>query len=95
MPGGGVVFPAYAGMSLTLMQSVALAGGFPRLRGDEPRRRETDRRRPNVFPAYAGMSLRRGRRRASVLRFPRLRGDEPHTPPPLLCDPAFSPPTRG
>ena len=30
------VFPAYAGMSREVVAVISAAGGFPRLRGDEP-----------------------------------------------------------
>ena len=41
----GVVFPAYAGMSLSRTLDTRERGRFPRLRGDEP-----DRARAYVLP---------------------------------------------
>ena len=90
-----IVFPACAGMFRKSSVSAMRSSGFPRVRGDVPKRATVTVNLPSVFPACAGMFLLQGLQGGQLVGFPRVRGDVPLEQK-LREDPrVFSPRARG
>ena len=88
------VFPAHAGVILSLNKMGEVFVGIPRTRGGDPAA-ETRRLLLQVFPAHAGVILRHDEPRAVEASIPRTRGGDPRMQAPRDIFVQYSPHTRG
>ena len=89
------VFPAYAGMFLSIARFKSISWCFPRIRGDVPTLIHTLACLRTFSPHTRGCSVVQIRFECLKIRFPRIRGDVPPTLSVTSQSMWFSPHTRG
>ena len=72
-----VLFPAYAGVILDVVDLYMQACAFPRICGGDPRVRWHRNRKTMLFPAYAGVIPIMTFKEVNAISFPRICGGDP------------------
>ena len=89
------MFPACAGMNRDEERRAAQTQDVPRVRGDEPEKKNEHDRDHDMFPACAGMNRRDPHVSQAPPHVPRVRGDEPKMKTGIEQAKACSPRARG